>query len=75
MRATPTNSLQGQLFGIAQRIGPVLGAVSATLLIIVGILIIIFPVLLRWIVGIGLVLAGVALLTSLLVLVAKTNAS
>ena len=42
---------------------PVVSAVGAALLIILGILIIIHPVLLTWIAGIGLVLAGVALLT------------
>ena len=41
-----------------------LDAVGATLSIILGILVIVYPSLLQWLVGIGLVLAGVALLAS-----------
>ncbi len=45
---------------------PVISAVVAALLFILGILIIIYPILLTWVVGIGLILAGIALLTSAL---------
>lgn len=48
-----------------ERMGVVLAVVLAALLIILGILIMIFPVILAWVVGIGLILAAVALLSSL----------
>jgi hypothetical protein len=41
---------------------PVVSAVAAALLMIFGILIIIFPELIGWIVGIGLILSGIAVL-------------
>jgi hypothetical protein len=44
---------------------PVLSAVAAVLLIILGLLVIAYPVLLTWGIGIGLILAGVALLASI----------
>ncbi|HET7034234.1 MAG TPA: hypothetical protein VFI42_00985 [Thermomicrobiaceae bacterium] len=50
---------------IVGRATPVLVTVLAVLVIILGILVIIYPVLLTWIVGIGLILLGVALLASL----------
>jgi UPF0716 family protein affecting phage T7 exclusion len=45
---------------------PVAAIVTAVLLIILGILVIVYPGLLAWMVGIGLVLAGVAVLASIL---------
>jgi len=42
----------------------VVATVAAVLLIIVGILVIVYPALVAWIAGIGLVLAGVAVLVS-----------
>ncbi len=48
---------------VLQRASPVVSAVVAALLFILGILIITYPVLLTWVVGIGLILAGIALLT------------
>jgi hypothetical protein len=45
---------------------PVTGMVAAALLIILGILVIVYPGLVAWIAGIGLVLAGVAVLASVL---------
>jgi hypothetical protein len=42
------------------RASPLLATVAAALLIIVGVLVIVYPWLLAWIAGIGLVLAGIA---------------
>jgi hypothetical protein len=46
---------------------PVVSTVAATLLVILGILIIIYPELIGWIVGIGLILTGIAVLAYLFV--------
>jgi len=46
---------------------PVVSTVAAVLLMIVGILIIIYPDLIGWIVGISLILAGIAVLAYVLV--------
>ena len=43
---------------------PVVATVAAVLLIIVGILVIVYPGLIAWLAGIGLVLGGVAVLAS-----------
>ena len=51
---------------IAIRLGPVLTSVLAALLLILGALVIAFPALLGWVVGIGLLLAGVALIAVVL---------
>jgi UPF0716 family protein affecting phage T7 exclusion len=45
---------------------PVVATVAAVMLIILGILVIVYPGLVAWIAGIGLVLAGVAVLASVL---------
>jgi len=50
------------LLGLLDRVHPVLAAVIAVLLIIVGFLVLVYPVLVAWFVGIGLILAGVAAL-------------
>jgi hypothetical protein len=42
----------------------VVATVAAVLLIIVGVLVIVYPGLLAWLAGIGLVLGGVAVLVS-----------
>ena len=47
------------------RASPVIATVAAGLLIIVGILVVIYPGLVAWIAGIGLVLAGIAILALL----------
>jgi Flp pilus assembly protein TadB len=65
MQMRTADNLQGQLAGMAQRIGPVLTAIVAALLIIVGVLVINHPELLSWVVGIILMLGGVGLLASL----------
>jgi hypothetical protein len=52
---------------------PVVSTVAAVLLVIFGILIIIYPDLLGWIVGIGLILAGIAVLAYVLVPSDRTN--
>lgn len=44
---------------------PVIATVAAGLLIIIGILVVIYPGLVAWIAGIGLVLAGIAVLALL----------
>jgi len=45
----------------------VLATVAAVLLIILGILVIVYPGLVAWIAGIGLVLTGVAVLAAIFV--------
>lgn len=55
-----------RLTEIARATGPVVATVAAVLLIILGILVIVYPELIAWIAGIGLVLAGVAVLASVL---------
>jgi hypothetical protein len=47
------------------RASPVIATVGAGLLIIIGILVVIYPGLVAWIAGIGLVLAGIAILALL----------
>lgn len=49
------------------RASPVVATVAAVLLVIIGILIIIYPGLVAWIAGIGLVLVGIALLASVVI--------
>jgi len=44
---------------VVQEMHPTVVIMGAALLIILGILIILYPPLLRWVVGIGLLLAGV----------------
>ena len=46
------------------RSNPVLSSVGAALLIILGILMIIYPRLVAWGLGIGLILAGIAVLAT-----------
>jgi hypothetical protein len=46
------------------RSNPVLSSVGAGLLIILGILMIIYPRLVAWVAGIGLILAGIAVLAT-----------
>jgi hypothetical protein len=47
------------------RDSPVIATVAAGLLIIIGILVVVYPGLVAWIAGIGLVLAGIAILALL----------
>jgi multisubunit Na+/H+ antiporter MnhC subunit len=49
---------------ILQGANPVLTIVLAAILAILGILVILYPEVLRWLVGIVLILAGVGLVTS-----------
>jgi hypothetical protein len=53
-----------RLTELTRATNPVVATVAAMLLIIVGILVIVYPALVAWIAGIGLVLAGVAVLVS-----------
>ncbi len=56
MRQTPREfSVQG----ILQGANPAVSIMVAALLIILGILVILYPPILQWVVGIGLILAGV----------------
>jgi hypothetical protein len=48
-----------------ERAGPILVSAGATLAVILGVIIIAYPVVLAWLVGIGLILAGVAALVAL----------
>jgi uncharacterized membrane protein HdeD (DUF308 family) len=56
------NNLLSALAAMTQRLGHVVSIVLAALLIIVGWLVIINPALLGWIVGLVLILVGVAVL-------------
>lgn len=49
---------------LTQSLSPALLTMGAVLLVILGILIILFPELLRWVTGIGLILVGVGVLAS-----------
>ncbi len=56
--------MDARLAGLADRLGPVGAPVAGMLLFILGILVVVYPGLLAWLVGIGLVLTGVALLAA-----------
>jgi len=49
---------------VTRRLGPVGATMVAALLIVVGLLIVVYPGLLAWVIGIGLGLAGVGLLAT-----------
>jgi hypothetical protein len=55
--------LDGRLSELV-RSNPVFSSVGAGLLIILGILMIIYPRLVAWVAGIGLILAGIAVLAT-----------
>jgi cyanate permease len=55
-----------KLTELTRATNPVVTTVAAVLLIILGILVIVYPGLIAWMAGIGLVLAGVAVLASVL---------
>ena len=69
MRSQPQTTLSGWV----QRLGPVATAVGSALLVILGILVMAYPELLGWLVGIVLVLSGVALLASLVLSVSRNS--
>jgi hypothetical protein len=56
--------LDGRLSELVRR-NPVPSSVGAGLLIILGILMIIYPRLVSWVAGIGLILAGIAVLATI----------
>ena len=58
--------MQERLIALALGLGPVVATVAAALLIILGVLVVANPWLLIWVVGLGLVLSGVALLAATL---------
>ncbi|HEY8491001.1 MAG TPA: hypothetical protein VIO14_08410 [Dehalococcoidia bacterium] len=65
------SEVQMRISGVAQSVGPVVAVVVAALLIIFGILVIAFPELLAWVVGIGLIVGGVALLATVFTTTAR----
>ena len=58
--------MQARLAGLVDGLGPVGAPVAGALLIILGILVVVYPGLLAWLVGLGLVLTGVAVLAATL---------
>jgi uncharacterized membrane protein HdeD (DUF308 family) len=66
-------TMQPTLADIVQGVSPIVVVVVAALSIILGILVIIYPALLPWLVGIGLVLVGVALLASVFTAASRTG--
>ncbi|MCA9422271.1 MAG: hypothetical protein KC592_14705 [Nitrospira sp.] len=56
------NTLLSALSAMTQGLGPVVSIVLAVLLIIIGWLVIVYPALLGWIIGLVLILVGVAIL-------------
>jgi uncharacterized membrane protein HdeD (DUF308 family) len=66
-------TMQPILADIVQGVSPIVLVVVAALSIILGILVIIYPALLPWLVGIGLVLVGVALLASVFTAASQTG--
>ncbi|HBP89431.1 MAG: hypothetical protein KC592_13535 [Nitrospira sp.] len=56
------NTLLSALSAMTQGLGPVVSIVLAALLIIIGWLVIVYPALLGWIIGLVLILVGVAIL-------------
>jgi uncharacterized membrane protein HdeD (DUF308 family) len=56
----------GGMSALARGLSPVTAIVLGELLIILGVLTILYPALLYWMVGIGLILGGVALVASVL---------
>ena len=54
--------------GILQGTNPVLSIMVAALLIILGILVILYPPVLQWMVGIGLILAGTGMIAAVVTL-------
>jgi hypothetical protein len=57
--------MQAKLVGIVQSVGLVGAVVIAALLIILGVLILIYHELLVWVIGVGMILGGIALLASI----------
>jgi hypothetical protein len=58
---------------MVQRLGPVVTAVGSVFLVILGLLVINYPDLLTWVVGIALILLGVGCLASLLLTVTRPD--
>lgn len=58
--------VQSRISSAALSVGPVIAVIIAALFIIFGALVIAFPDLLSWVVGIGLIVAGIAVLASAL---------
>jgi hypothetical protein len=73
MRMGTARDPQTRLLALVQRVGPVLTAVGSVFLVILGVLVINYPDLLTWVVGIALILLGVGFLASLLLAVARPD--
>jgi hypothetical protein len=73
MRMGTARDPQTRLLALVQRVGPVLTAVGSVFLVILGVLVINYPDLLAWVVGIALILLGVGFLASLLLAVARPD--
>lgn len=58
-------SVQSRINAIIRGSDPTIATVAAVLLAIVGLLVIIYPMLIAWVVGIALILAAVAMLASI----------
>ncbi|GJL50364.1 hypothetical protein [Candidatus Nitrospira salsa] len=67
------NSLLAALATLTHNMGPIVSTVLAAFLIIMGLLIIVNPALLGWIVGLVLILAGVAVLAGCLTPTERTR--
>jgi len=61
------------LYRAIDHAGPVVTIICATLLVVVGVLIVLYPVILAWIVGVVLVLAGLAVLGMMLGSLLRTS--
>jgi hypothetical protein len=61
-----------QLTDIFRGTHPVLSSVVAALLIILGILIVVYPTILYWVVGIGLALTGIAIFAAVFATTQRT---
>lgn len=73
MQKRPTDGAQASLSRLVEQIGPVLATVVGVLLIILGILVIEHPQLLVWVIGIGIILTGVAILASSVITAIQAN--
>ena len=62
--------MQNILADLTLKFGPVASVTAAALCLILGVAVIVFPPLLAWLAGIGLILFGVALLATIFLLVA-----
>lgn len=67
--------MQTRFADLTERLGPVLTAVTAAFLMLLGLLVIAYPAVLRWLVGGALLLAGVSVVASLVTTLAVGSRS